>query len=275
MGGNGSAADGPVMARHATLRAVEPSPWAWEPAWLEVGAVLALAAAYCLSLHGRPASRGRIALFAAGAGLLLAVLATPLETLATEYLLSAHLVQNVVLAEWAPALLVAGVAPATAGALGRRRALRHLTRPAVALPLWVAVYLAWHVPAAYDAALRHPSTLLPVEHACYLIAGLLLWWPVLQSTPWALSAGAKAGYLFGAFLLASPIGFALALVGTPIYDFYEAAPRPFDISPLRDQQLAGILMSGAEALVFFALFAHYFLRFLAEEDRAQVPPASS
>jgi len=251
---------------------VQPSPWAWSPAWPEIAAVLVAAAGYGLSLPHRP-GRLHLAAFGGGIVLLLAVLATPVETLATEYLLSAHLVQNVVLAEWAPALLVAGLTPAAAATLARLRAVALLTRPPVALALWVAVYVAWHVPAAYDAALRHPSTILPLEHACYLLAGIALWWPVFQSAPWTMSAAAKAGYLFGAFLLASPIGLALALVGSPIYDFYEAAPRAFELAPLRDQQLAGILMSGAEAIVFFALFAFFFLRFLAEEDRAQRPDA--
>ncbi len=234
--------------------------------------MLALAAAYAASQRRSPASAARRLAFAGGIVLLLAVFATPIETLATEYLLSAHLLQNVVLAEWAPALLVLGIPAAGARELGRLRPVRVLTHPLVALPLWLATYAVWHVPAAYDAALRHPSSLLLLEHASYVLAGLALWWPVFQAEPRALRPGAKAGYLFAAFLLASPIGLVLALFPDPLYAFYEAAPRVFDLSVTRDQQLAGILMSGAEAIVFFALFAYYFLRFLEEEDRAQAPP---
>jgi len=250
---------------------VEPSPWAWEPAWPQVGAVLALAAAYGLSLRGRPASGVRRVAFGAGALLLVIVFVTPLQTLSTRYLLSAHLLQNVVLAEWAPALLVLGVGPALAASLARFGPLRALARPLVALPLWLATYVLWHVPAAYDAALRHQGSLLLVEHACYVLAGIALWWPVFQPEPFALRPGVKAGYLFAAFLLASPIGLLLALLPSPIYDFYEAAPRIWDLAPLRDQQIAGIVMSGTEAIVFFGLFALYFVRFLEEEDRAQAP----
>jgi cytochrome c oxidase assembly factor CtaG len=254
---------------------VEQSPWAWEPAWIEVGAVLALAGAFALSDRRSPRSRARRLAFAAASLLLLAVVATPLETLATEYLLSAHLLQNVTLAEWAPALVVLGIPTAAAAALARSRPVRFLTRPLVALPLWLAVYVAWHAPAAYDAALRHPSSLLPVEHACYFLAGLALWWPVFHAEPWPLRPSHKAAYLFAAFLAASPIGLALAFLPSPIYDFYETAARIWELSALRDQQIAGMLMSVAEAVVFLGLFAYFFLRFLAEEDQAQAPASPS
>jgi cytochrome c oxidase assembly factor CtaG len=210
---------------------------------------------------------------ALGAALLLAVLASPLETLASEYLLSAHLVQNVVLAEWAPALLVLAVAPATAASLARLSLVRLLARPYVALPIWLATYGVWHVPVCYDAALRHPDWLLPLEHLSYVLAGLVFWWPIFQRRPWQLRSGAKAGYIFAAFLTASPIGLLLALLPAPVYSFYEQAPRLWELSALRDQQIAGVLMAGTEAIVFFALFATFFLRFLDEEDRA--PAASS
>jgi putative membrane protein len=75
--------------------------------------------------------------------------------------------------------------------------------------------------------------------------------------------------VFAAFLLASPIGLALALLPSALYGFYETAPRVWGMSPLLDQQIAGILMSLAEAIVFFAAFAVLFLRFLKEEEQRE------
>src|ERR687883_1826827 len=155
-------------------------PYAWEWNAEALGLVPALSVGYLLALRRFPASRGRIAAFVAGEILILAVFATPVESLALRYLLTMHLLQNVVLAEWAPALLVAGLSPALAARLTRPAALRLLTSPFVALPVWLAVYFAWHLPWPYDAALRHPSSLLHVEHLSYLTAGCLVWWPVLQ-----------------------------------------------------------------------------------------------
>jgi cytochrome c oxidase assembly factor CtaG len=149
-------------------------------------------------------------------------------------------------------------------ALGRRAARLAVLRPAVALPLWIVTYTAWHLPWAYDYALGHPHSLLLVEHAMYLIAGVALWWPVVHG---AHSSGAKAAYLFGAFVLASPIGLMLALVPRPLYSFYEHARRTWGPGPLGDQQIAGVTMAVEQAVVFFAIFTMYLFRFLREEER--------
>ncbi len=250
-----------------------PYRFSWDADALVV--VPALAAAYGLSLRRFPAPRWRVACFAAGAAILLAVLISPLDTLARHYLLSAHLLQNVALAEWAPALLVLGLAPAAANALARIPGARAATHPLVALPVWLVTYFVWHLPWAYDAALRHQATLLHLEHASYFAAGCLLWWPVFHGRA---SSGAKALYLFGAFVLASPLGLMLALLPDAVYGFYEHGPGLWGLSPLADQQIAGITMAAEEAAVFFAAFAVYLARFLRDEEAAhafRAPTATS
>ncbi len=247
-----------------------PSPWTWPAAWVELTAAVALVAAYTAAARRHPPSRRHVACFAGAIALLLLVLVTPLATIALEYHLWAHLVQNVALAEWIPLLLVAAVPPALADALARHRAVHLLTRPFVALPLWLGSYLLWHIPVAYETALEH-HWLLHLEHLTYLAAGVLLWWPVLQSRPWSLPNGGKAAYLFAAFVFASPLGLLLALLPSPLYDFYVEAPRLWGLTPLADQQLAGIAMAVSESIVFFAMFTVYFVRFMAEEIAAEVP----
>ena len=242
-----------------------PAPGSWHAAWEEVAALALVAIAY-----GRAVRRYEIPLIRRRAfegALLIALIAvvSPLATLSLYYFLWAHLLQNVALAEWAPALAVLGVSPALATALARPRIVRALIHPLVALPLWLAVYGLWHIPALYDAALRHRAV-LDVEHASYLSAGCLLWWPVFQVVPRKIRPGGKAAYLFGAFVLASPLGLVLALFPSPIYDFYENADRLWGIGPLSDQQLGGVLMAVSEGILFFAVFAVYFVRFMAEEE---------
>jgi cytochrome c oxidase assembly factor CtaG len=83
---------------------------------------------------------------------------------------------------------------------------------------------------------------------------------------WA--SGMKALYLFGAFVLASPLGLLLALLPSAVYSFYEQAPRIWDLSPLADQQIAGVTMATEQAIVFFAVFAVYLRRFFLEEQNA-------
>jgi putative membrane protein len=200
--------------------------------------------------------------------LLLVTSVTPLEAL-TFHLLSAHLLQNVILAEWAPALLVLGIPPALADRIARAPGVRHLTRPPVALGLWLLTYFVWHLPPAYDTALEHPATLLHLEHACYLAAGSLLWWPVFQDPPQYLSNAARTLYLFLAFVLASPVGLLLALAPEPAYDYYVEGGGLWGLGPETDQQIAGVTMAVEQAIVFFAVFTVFFFRFLADEERAR------
>lgn len=202
--------------------------------------------------------------FYSGCALLLATAVTPLDAL-SYHLLSAHLLQNVALAEWAPALLVLGIPRAIAADVARLPISRVLTRPPLALSLWLVTYYLWHLPPAYDTALEHPA-LLHLEHVCYLVAGSLLWWPVFQDVPHRLSSAGRALYLFVAFVLASPIGLLLALLPEPAYDWYVQGGGLWGLTPETDQQIAGVTMSVEQAVVFFAVFAVFFFRFLAEEE---------
>jgi putative membrane protein len=244
---------------------VSPSDWSWSAeALVPVG----LAVAYLACTRARSVSR-TIA-FLSGCALLVAAFVTPLDTLAREYLVWAHLLQNVVLAEWAPLLLVLGIPPALAERLSRPRVVAALTRPVLALPVWMGTYVVWHIPALYDAALRHPHTVLPLEHATYVVSGVLLWWCVWQDAPHRLSSPARAGYVFAAFVLSAPLGLVLALVPEPLYDFYATSPeRVWGLTRLEDQQLGGMTMAGEQSIVFFAVFAYWFLRFLAEQERLE------
>ncbi|HEX2302933.1 MAG TPA: cytochrome c oxidase assembly protein [Gaiella sp.] len=245
---------------------MSPSDWSWSA---EALLPVALTAAYLVATRGSR-HRTRTVAFLAGCALLVAALVTPLDTVAREYLVWAHLVQNVVLAEWAPLLLVLGIPPELGERLSRPRVVAVLTQPVVALPLWVGTYALWHVPALYDAALRHPHSLLWLEHATYLVSGALFWWCVWQDAPHRLSSAARAAYVFAAFVLSAPLGLVLALVPSPLYSFYEgAAERVWGLSRLEDQQLGGMTMAGEQSVVFFVVFAYWFVRFLSEQEQLE------
>jgi cytochrome c oxidase assembly factor CtaG len=247
-------------------------PHSWSLHWDVLLAIGALAAAYFWSQRRWPADPTRKAAFDLAVILLLAAYVTPLHTIALHYLLSVHLLQNVVTAEWAPGLVVFGLAPSLARELGRVAVVRLLTNPFVALPLWLGTYFLWHIPPIYDKALEQSGWLLHLEHLTYFFAGALMWWPVVHGR---YSDGVKAAYLFGAFVLAAPLGLLLALLPRPIYDFYKDAPQLWGLSDETDQQIAGVTMAVEQAIVFFAVFAHFFMRFLRTEHIAGVFTESS
>src|SRR3954470_18657166 len=97
-----------------------------------------LAVSYALVARAEHPGTRRVAAAAAGLALIFAAFATRLQPLALHTFLWAHLLQNVVLAEWAPALLVLAVPHA----LGRRAAKLWLFRPHVSLPAWLLTYVA-------------------------------------------------------------------------------------------------------------------------------------
>ena len=229
-----------------------------------VGLVPALALGYAVFARAARVDRAHVVCAAASLVLVFAAFASELQPLALHTFLWAHLLQNVVLAEWAPALLVLAIPPS----LGRRAARFALFRPVVALPVWLVTYFVWHLPWIYDAALEHPSTLLHLEHVAYFVTGLLLWWCVFQDAPHRLGAGTRAAYVFAAFVLGSPIGLVMALVPEPIYDFYADGPGLWGLSPITDQEIAGVTMAVEQSIVFFAAFAYFFARFFAEQDAA-------
>src|SRR6476661_10958585 len=232
------------------------SPYAWQ-ADLDTTLVVPLVALAYLFLAGRFGTTADRAASFGGALILLAVAFwTPIHHLGLHYLLTAHLLQNVILAEWAPLLAVLGISRPMAELLARARLWRVLTHPAVALPLWLADYFVWHVPPVYDAALDQQTWLIHVEHACYFATGILVWWPLVQDVPRRLASGARAGYAFAAFVLASPLGLLLALLPRAVYGFYvDARPRVWGWSALADQQIAGVTMASEQAIVLFIVFA--------------------
>jgi putative membrane protein len=242
------------------------SPYAWQADVDTTVVIPALSLLYLFALGRAGAPRWRIVCFAGAMVLLAIAFWTPLHHLGLHYLLTAHLLQNVILAEWAPLFAVLGISRPMAEWLARSRAWRGLTLPYVALPIWLINYFAWHAPPIYDAALRHQSWLIHVEHACYFGTGILAWWPLLQDVPHRLPSGLRALYAFAAFVLAAPLGLLLALIPSPVYSYYEhVRPRVWGLSPIADQELAGATMASEQAVVLFLVFVYWFRRFLREE----------
>ena len=136
--------------------------------------VPALGLGYVWALRRHPAPPWRVACYSGALLLLLAVTITPIDTIALNYLLTIHLVQNVVLAE-------CGAAPLRARHPSSSLRLAPRVPPLLALALWLVNYAVWHLPWIYDAALRHPH-LLHLEHALYFVTGVLMWWPVVHGT---------------------------------------------------------------------------------------------
>ena len=201
----------------------------------------------------------RAACFFAGLVTVWLAIASPLDVLGN-WLLLAHMVQHLTLMSVAPPLLLLG-APTVPllrglprgwvrdgfGPMFRSRTVhciaRFMTHPATG---WIAMnvsYLAWHVPAAYELALRSPAW-HEVEHACFFFTSLLFWWTVLQ--PWPSRARwsrwAVVPYLVTADLVNTALSAFLAFSNRVLYPTYAMAPRIFGLTAMQDQAAAGAFM---------------------------------
>jgi cytochrome c oxidase assembly factor CtaG len=241
------------------------SSFSFEPLFLALTAVAAVL--YWAAARRDPPGR-RAFLFALGLLLIVGALNSPLETIAVNYLLLIHLLQNVMIADWAPPLILLGLTPAMRGAIARRGgpAFAWITRPKIALPAWLVAWYGIHLAVFYDFALRNPWA-LNIEHALLVAVGLLFWWPVLAGEPHDVSVPVKIGYLGAAFVGSVFLGLGLTFSETPFYDFYAEAPRLWGLSPSQDQNFGGILMNVEQAAVFLAAILYYVVRLMPEEER--------
>lgn len=241
---------------------MSPTSVSFEPLFL--GLAVAAAAAYALAARGDSPGSRRAACFGVGLFLVAAALNSPLETIAAHYLLLIHLLQNALVADLAPPLLLLGLTPAMRTSLTRLggRPLAWSTRPQVALPVWLLAWYGTHAAPFYDWALRSGWG-LNLEHAILIAAGLLFWWPLVSGR---LSSAAALAYLGVGFVGSAFLGLAYIFSTRPFYSFYVQAPRLWGLSAARDQNLGGVLMNAEQTLVFLAAITWFILRLFAEED---------
>src|SRR5271163_50323 len=209
----------------------------------------------------------RLAAFFAGIISIWIAIGSPLNAF-DDVSLTIHMLQHLLLMSLAPPLILLG-APQLPLLHGLPQSLARgvvspilrwppvkrlgdlIANPAFGWLAAAAALLGWHVPAIFSLALRW-NWLHELEHASFLGAGLLFWWPVVQpwpSTPrwpeWAIPL-----YLFAATLPCDALSGFLTFCDRVVYPSYISAPRAFGLSPLEDQQFAAALMWVAVTFIF-------------------------
>jgi putative membrane protein len=246
-------------------------------------AVLALYAAgirrYNRRHTARPFPASRAAAFAAGAVAAGAALGPPLDPLSA-WLLSAHMIQHLVLMLLAAPLLLIGTplrlarqsgVPAIERAAGRvahSRVLYAVTWPPAAWGLFAATLVGSHFSPLYEAALEHPAV-HAAEHGLYLAAALIFWYPVvgLDPSPWRMGYGLRLLYLTAAIPVQSMIGAALSSATRPLYPHYVIAAAARGTSVIADQQVGGAIMWVGGGLPMVSALLLVAAAWAAEERR--------
>ena len=193
------------------------------------------------------------------------------------------MLQHVLLADVAPALLILGLrAPVLPLGLPRAMLKRVAprsplgrfwgvaTNPLVALPAWAAATWIWAIPAVFDYTSQH-ALLHAFEHATLFYTGFALWWLIITPLPSdrrdpGMVRLTYLGFSRGASAL---VCLPLAWLGHTIYPLYASAPRAYGISASTDQHLAGAVMCLLEVLVFGIALVAVFIDMLDRDERAQ------
>jgi cytochrome c oxidase assembly factor CtaG len=149
------------------------------------------------------------------------------------------------------------------------RVLDIVTLPLVAGALFILNMWLWHVPPLYEAALNHLGVHIGM-HVAFMATGLVFWWPVVQPLAERTRIG-EGGRLLYLFVSGFPMGLlALLLVASQsvVYGYYGTGEPLWGVSPLADQQVAGVIMGSLGESASFVAMTLLFFRFL-DKDEAQ------
>ena len=251
--------------------------WSWSPPVLVLAAlalvVYALGWRRARAEAGKPsASAWRALAFAGGVLMALVALVSPLDRLG-EQLFVMHMLQHILLLDLAAILMTLGLTKVLLRPVTRRvqrleRAAGPLAHPAFAVALYAGGMIAWHVPAAYDAALEHPA-LHVAEHVTFAAGGLLYWWHLLSPirTRHRLGGLGPVAYMVTTKLAVGLLGIVLTFSPEVLYQFYAVRPRLWGMSALTDQNVGGALMALEQSLVMGTALVVLFMRQLGESER--------
>lgn len=258
--------------------------WQFDP--VLIGGILTVAFAYFLAtgplrerLTREPFERARAWTFYAALLLFFVVEGSPLHDLAERYLLSAHMVQHLLLSYVVARLLIVGVPTWLWRALLTHPRVfpisRVMLRPIVTFTVFSAFFAIWHVPVIYQAALMN-ATLHHIEHLVFLLTAIMLWWPILsplEELPRA-SYMTRLVYLFTLPIAQLPVFAGITFNPDVVYPMYAMAPRAFGLSAIEDQALAGAIMKVFGLLFFSVPFTRIFFEWYQRENGRRVMQVS-
>lgn len=253
----------------------------WQSAWALDATTVACALAYLAAVarQGRWPAR-RSACFLAGLGVLVVALQSGIGAY-DDRLLSAHMLQHMLLALVAPLLLAQGrpelLALRSLSGARRRRLARalatagRLASAPAALALFSSTIVLVHLPAVYELAIATPP-LHDVEHLLFVAVGLVFWMPLLDAPP--LGSGRLGGlgrivYLLAAMPAMALVGAYLNRAAAPVYRSYVSPARVLGVSPVVDQQQAGAIMWVGASSFLIAVGLWAVMASMAAEERRQ------
>jgi putative membrane protein len=203
---------------------------------------------------------------------------SPLDGLSDDYLFSAHMVQHILFTVVAPPLLLLGLPGWFFNPVLKhpnwKKAARFLTNPILAFFLFNINYAVWHFPAAYEATLENEALHL-FEHISFVVTACIFWWPILSPAAELprLSDPLRVLYLFLASVPCTVLGALIVFSPDILYPTYANAPRILNLSPMADQQIAGVIMAMGVNMVYLGVLTVVFFKWQQHEEQPKTSPA--
>jgi putative membrane protein len=247
--------------------------WRWSIHPSTAIGIAALGALYLWAAHrsAQSPSTEQKVFFFSGLVVMFASLNGPIHDLSDGYLFSAHMVQHLILTLAMPPLLIAGVPGDMLRPLLRYRPIgaiaRVVTRPIACFVIFNVIIALWHIPFFYNAAMADHNIHI-LEHLMFMVAAVLMWWPLLSPLP-ELPRLAYPGQMLYSWLMTIPmsiIAVYIAMADSVLYPAYAAAPRILRLSPLEDQLLGALIMWIPGGIIFYIIMTVVFFKWNARGE---------
>lgn len=206
-----------------------------------------------------PQQKIRHGVFFAGVASVFVSLESPIDAMA-DHLFWMHQIQHILLRMVGP-MLIALSAPQAMLIRGLPQTLRHgaltpimrasalrsifsfLSDAVVVTLLFIAALYVWQYPALHNAAILDDGIHYTM-HVTMLAAGLLFWWRIFdkRSSPMGISYGKRLMMLWIVTLTQIGLGAYTTLKSEVLYHAYDITGRFFDIKPLSDELIGGIVI---------------------------------
>jgi cytochrome c oxidase assembly factor CtaG len=261
---------------------VVATAWEWDPT-IVLGC-LALLVCYFFAVGFRLT---RLTLyFVLGDLLLLLALVSPIDVLGDYYLLSAHMLQHLLLVLVVPPLFLLGIPPSVWQRVKRPTVLRRceqmLSQPVVAWLVGILTLSIWHLPALYEAALESESIHI-VEHLCFIISAVIFWYPAIAAdAEHHLSSLGSMIYFNAAGMENTLLAILIAFSPQVLYSTYLQPKDPLGIlswirqgwglSAAGDQEIAGLIMWVPGSLPYLIATFAILVRWFARGDKEEPQP---
>jgi putative membrane protein len=253
--------------------------WSWDP-----GILLLLTVATGVYVRrwrqvrasdgARGASGWRLASFLGGIAAVFVALISPVDVLGSQ-IFAMHMAQHLLLADIAAILIILSFTKVILRPVTRRlqqveRAVGPFAHPVFGAIAYVSAMFVWHIPAMYDAALRH-SGVHALEHICFAAAGFLYWWHLLSPirSRMRLAGLGPVLYMASTKIAVGLLGIVITFAPDLLYDFYDHPGRVWGMTPLDDQSVAGMVMALEQSIVMGIALVSIFVRMLVESEREE------